>query len=157
MATYRMSLASAASAATLAVPFSHLWNPHTTKRLRVTEIHLANTTAVATNVGILRTSTIGTTPTTALATAVIAQAHNKDIAAASGAQTNGGTYATAPVCDTNTAFLERAIIPATIGAGIFFTFPVDEAIEIPPGQGLALCAATAVATAATITTFVWRE
>lgn len=98
-----------------------------TRDVRVFEIGLFATTAVTADVGLIRASTVGAT-----FTSVTPQAED---ASASAAVTLVDTAATtAPTIGTN--YLRRIQIPATIGAGIVWTFP--RGLVIPISAGLLL-------------------
>jgi len=155
-AGYQVGGPGLATAATLAHSMFQLWNPHASIRLMVNEIHLANTTAIATNLGILRSTARGATPTVTQ-TPVIDSSRSRQVIPPSGALLDCGTFGTQPTLANSTVFLERAIIPASIGAAIFFTFPLDDPLEVPPGTGICLVTSLAAVTAATVATFVWRE
>lgn len=156
-AGYQVAASSLATAATLPHAMYEFWNPHASIRCLVNEIHFVNTTAVVTNLGILRSQTRGVTPTTGPFVPVIQSSRSVQVAAPSGAALAGGTFGTQPVIANNTIFLERVVLPASIGAAVFFTYPLDDPLEVPPGTGIVVCTSLAAVTAASVATFVWRE
>lgn len=93
------------------------WELRTTASVRavVLEIHFFMATGTAVSIGVGRPAAIGVTPTspvTVLAEDAGAPAGNTQVALA---------WATSPTAPTS--FLRRWNGPATIGAGIIFTFP----------------------------------
>jgi hypothetical protein len=88
----------------------------TAKDMRIWEVavYLSGGTATATDVGLGRPAAISLTPTT-----VVPQAEDPSFAAANcTGQVAASTKPTSP-----TLFLRRFGIPATVGAGIIWTFP----------------------------------
>lgn len=135
------------TAATLRIQAVNLWNPHSTSRIELFEIWIANTVATAFNVSMTRTTARGTASTTAAL--AIANAILNDTAAPSGFVVDTA-WSVAPT--VSAADLIRWNIPATIGAGVILPFP--DPIEIPPGTGIALITPTALAFQASDVTFV---
>jgi coproporphyrinogen III oxidase len=101
------------------------WLRSTTgKDMRIWEaaVYESGGTAAATDIGLGRPAAISVTPTT-----VVPQAEDTSSAAAvCTGQVAAGTKPTAP-----TLFLRRFGIPATLGAGVIWTFP--EGLIVPSG------------------------
>lgn len=142
---------SAATAAT-ADQGSHLWNPHASISLFVKEVHAFKTVATADNMALIRTTTIGTTPGTAV-TPDIDNHFPRRFAPISLAVLYLATFATYPVVAG--PYLMRAPMPAAIGAGVMWIFP--EPIEVPAGTGLAVVTPVATILQPEDLTFVWDE
>lgn len=128
----------AATAATARAVAINLWNPHATSRIELFEIWIANTAATAFNISMARTTARGTASTTV--SMAIANAILNDTAAPSAFVIDTAWSVAATV---SSADMIRWNVPATVGAGVILPFP--DPIEIPPGTGIALIAATALA------------
>jgi hypothetical protein len=148
---YAVGGRSAATAATIDQG-SHLWNPHGTKSIYVVEVWVFKTVATTDNHGLIRTTTIGTTPGTTV-TPDADNAFDRRAAPASGCVLYLATFATYPV--TAGPYLARANLPAAIGAGFIWTFP--EPIEVPAGTGLGVVTPLAAAMIASDLTYIWDE
>lgn len=96
----------------------------TTRDVRVWEVGIFAESAVAGTVGLIRSTSAGTTP----GGAVVPQADDSAGGAAASANLYT-TYGTAPT--VGTVPLRRAALPATIGSGIIWTFP--EGLVVPSG------------------------
>ena len=154
MNRYGASGPTAATAATADNAVAQIWNPSTTKRLFVKEIHVFKTTAGAADIpNLRRTSARGT----------ITTAYTPDI-------TNDFEHGLAPesVCTIDLNFSVQptflgtaargnvgALLPAAIGAGIMWVF--ERPMQVKSGQGLCVCTGSALAFPVSIVTFVWDE
>jgi hypothetical protein len=97
------------------------------KDIRIWEIAVyeSSGTAAATDIGIGRPAAISLTPTT-----IVPQAEDTSAAAAScTGQVAASTKPTSP-----TLFLRRFGIPATIGAGVIWTFPLGLIVPTGPAE-----------------------
>lgn len=113
---YSLGVAKAAPAAGTGIA---MIRPASTLDVPVLEIGVFNETAVATSVGLVRSATTGTPSTSALV-----QAHDPQRPAG---QTNIDTaWSVAATVASN--YIRQIILPATIGAGIIWTFPPDSLI-----------------------------
>lgn len=92
------------------------------KDIRVWEIWVSLDTAVAGTIGLVRTTSAGTTP--AGDQVAVAEDYSNTRTVASHIYT---TYATEP--SQATTYMRRVVLPATIGSGIVWTFP--EGIVVP--------------------------
>jgi hypothetical protein len=104
------------------------WMRSTTgKDMRVFElaVYMSGGSAVATDIGLGRPAAISVTPTTAVPQAEDSSAG----AAACTGQVAAGTKPTAPA-----NYLRRFGIPATIGAGVIWTFPAGLIIPSGPAE-----------------------
>lgn len=140
MSVYRIGGRSAATLGTANHAAAQIWNPHVSVRLKVTEMHVAITTAGVANLGLLRTTVRGTPGSTV--TPAIQSASDRELAPPSGFLLDLALFAVQPTLDSPTAYLERWNLPAAVGAGLILPFP--EGIVIPPGAGLAVVTPTAV-------------
>ena len=152
---YAAAIDGAATAATADQSGVHLWNPHSTKWIYVREIHVFTTAATAQHPGVIRTSTIGTTPATTV-TPDADNAFDRSAAPASGcvlysAAFSGG-YPT-----VQGPYMYRAIIPAAIGAAIMWSWLDGTGIGVPPGTWLAVATPIATALQANRYSYVWDE
>lgn len=150
---YSSAILSAATAATADQSAAHLWNPSSTKSIFVREVHVFSTAATAQHPGLVRTTTIGTTP----GVTVNPDADNcfdGRTAPVSSADLYAATFATYPVVAL--PYLCRTTLPAAIGAAVMWSF-LDEPIEVLPGTGLAVATPVATALQADLITFIWDE
>lgn len=99
-----------------------------TKDVRVWEVGVFASTAVALSVGLIRSATVGAT-----FTSVTPTADDTSLGAASTLVDTAAT--TAPTISTN-VYLRKIVLPATIGAGIIWSFPMG--IVVPTSGGLLL-------------------
>jgi hypothetical protein len=129
-----------------------LWNPSSTKKIKVREIWVFKTVATADNHAIQRATARGTPGST-----ITPDASNcletPRIAPQSGALLDLAAYTVQPTLTG--VILARANLPAAVGSGFIWVFA--EPIEIPPGEGLALITPVAVILQPSDITFVWDE
>lgn len=97
----------------------------TTRDIRVWEVGVFAETAVSGTVGLVRSATAGT----GAATSVTPQADDSAGGAAASAALTTAYATTAPTAAA--VALRRVVLPATIGAGIVWTFP--EGLIVPSG------------------------
>jgi hypothetical protein len=102
---------------------------------RVREIGLTLGAATASTYGIGRPGAVGVTPTSPI---TVLQQNPSDEA---GTTTTAVAWGTGPTVPTN--FLMRITLPATIGAGVIWTFTSDELI-VGPGNAAAAVASLVV-------------
>lgn len=142
----------AATVATLDHVAAQLWNPHTTNRIRVYEIEIADTVATAVNIGLRRSTARGATPG-ATVTPTIASDLERAIAPPSGAVLELAAFGTQPTLEG--VNLWRWYLAATAGSAVIL--PIPEGIVVPPAAGL--CITTPVAAAFPISdiSFAWEE
>jgi hypothetical protein len=150
---YSVGGRSAATAATADQSAGHLWNPHATKSIYVREIWFFKTVATVDNPGLVRTTTIGTTPGTTV-TPDADNAFDRRAAPPSVSVLYLAAFATYPVIAG--PYMHRENLPAAIGAGLVWSF-YDEPIEVPAGTGLAVATPVAVILQPADLTFVWDE
>lgn len=96
--------------------------------MRVFEIGVFSTTTVAANIALIRPSAVGATFTSTVPGA------SEDFAAGAGVAVVDTAVGTAPTIGTN--WMRRVQLPATIGAGIIWTFPLG--LNVPVNGSLAL-------------------
>lgn len=150
---YSVAGRSAATAATADQAAGHLWNPAAARSIYVVEVWCFNTAAVGMNPGLVRTSTIGTTPGTTV-TPDADNAFDRLVAPASGATLYLATFATYPVVQG--PYMHRENLPAAAGTGLVWSFQ-DFPIEVPAGTGLAVATPVATALQASDLTYTWDE
>lgn len=148
---YSVAGRTAATAATARTVAAHLWNPDTTDRVNVNEIHIVSTTAGLSNLCIARTTTIGTAGSTV--TPDLDNAHNRGKVPNSAAVLGLALFSVMPTVDGSD--LLRWNLPAVIGAGLMWVF--SEPIEIPPGTGLAIITPVAVILPASDVTYSFTD
>lgn len=153
MATYTIGGRSAATAATANIPYAELWNPHSTKRITVREIWIANTVATIMNTGVLRSSARGTAGSTV--TPGTGSGRLDLTAPQSGALLDLASFSVAPTYIGAADYLGRWNLPAAIGAGIIHVF--SPGVEVGPGAGLCVVTPVAVIGQPSDITFVWEE
>jgi hypothetical protein len=93
--------------------------------IRLFEVGVFASTAVSGTVGLGRPAAIGVTPGTA--TGPIGSGNGYDPVAGAGVSTIDASWGTAPTAPA--VYWRRAVLPATIGAGVIWTFP--DGIVIP--------------------------
>lgn len=119
---YEVAVASTLTAAS--VPFATL-KAGATSRMHILEIGIFLTSAVASDIALARSATATTTPTMVLGQPV----DPADIAGIGGIAIAWATIGTA-----NSISLRRAQLPATIGAGIIWTWSAMDPLIVPsPG------------------------
>src|SRR5690349_21364756 len=101
--------------------------------LRIFEIGLFANTAVNAEVGLIRPTAVGATFTSTSVGAAL------DNASAAGVAVVDTAATTAPTIGTN--YMRRIQLPATIGAGVIWTFPLG--INVPVSTSIALWQITA--------------
>jgi hypothetical protein len=102
---------------------------------RIYEIGVSATTAVAGEIGLIRPTAVGATFTSS----AVGAAH--DPVSAAGVVVVDTAATTAPTIGTN--YMRRFQLPATIGAGVIWTFPAG--IVVPVSASLALWQISAAA------------
>lgn len=150
---YAVAGRSAATAATADQAGCHLWNPHATKSIYIREVWWFKTVATADNPGLVRTSTIGTTPGTTV-TPDADNAFDRHAAPPSACVLYLATFATYPVVQG--PYMHRENLPAAIGAGLVWSF-LDEPVEVPAGTGFAVATPVATILQPGDATYVWDE
>jgi len=149
---YRVSGRSAATAAVANAAICGVWNPHTTKRVLLEEIHLFKQGAIGAAgdaLEIRRTTARGTPGSTI--TPSITNDENRDMAPPSGFLVDLAAYTVQPTLEANG--LGRWTAAAVQGSGI--VLPVN--ITVPPGTGLVLISIPATAWPASDVAFVIDE
>lgn len=124
MARYSVGFTKAAPAAGTFI--SQLRTP-STRDIRIWEVGCFCSTGVALSVGLIRSLTVGATFTTLTPQA-------DDTSAGTATVLCDTAITTQPTIGTN--YLRKAVLPATIGAGIIWTFPVG--LVVPVSAGLLL-------------------
>lgn len=140
MARFSVTGKNAATAATIDHAIAQLWNPSTSKRLWVREIHIFKQAVGAADEPTLRRSTArGTAGSTVTPTSVN---EREQIAnPPSGFLLDLAAFTVQPTLAASA--LESCVIPAAIGAGIMWAW--SEPWEIPAGQGLVITTGIALA------------
>lgn|SRR3990167_3004161 len=152
MPRYAIGGRTAATAATANHAAAALWNPSSTKAIRLREVWVFKTAATVDNHGISRITARGTPGSTVTPSATTAF-DTPRIAPQSGALLDLAAYTVQPTLGG--LLLARANLPAAIGAGFIWVFA--EPIIIPPGEGMALITPEAVILQPSDVTFVWDE
>jgi len=142
-----------ATAATQDHGVATLWNPHATTRLVVYEVGLCATAApaAAASFYLRRASARGTAGSTV--TPGIQHNFARGIAPPSGALLDLATYTGQPTFETG-GFMGW-VLAAVAASGIIV--PIPRGIEVPPGAGLSIVTAAAVAVPASEVWFGWQE
>jgi hypothetical protein len=100
-----------------------------TTRLRIREIGISQTTAVASSIGLIRPATEGTASTTQAPQAI----DPADTATSALFATAWSTPAT-----IGTIYMRKIVLPATIGAGIVWQWPDDSPLTVPINSSILL-------------------
>ncbi len=152
MAIYRIAVRTTATGAVANAAAAAVWNPSTTRTIRLREIWVASTTAGLSNLGLLRITARGTA--TALV-AALQQADGREVAAPSLFAIDTAA-SVQPTLDVATAYQWRWNLPASIGAGVIAVFS-PSGILIPVGAGIALVTPPAVILPVSDVTFVVED
>jgi len=152
MPRYAVGGRSAATAATIGHAAAALWNPSTTKKIKIREIWAFKTVATVDYHALRRISARGT-PGSTVTPGQGNCFEQPRIAPQSGALLDLAAYTVQPTLVGEN--LARANLPAAIGAGFIWVFA--EPIEIPPGEGLAIITPVATILQPSDFTFVWDE
>lgn len=131
MARYGNSITKTTGAA--AAPIATL-SAGTARDIRVYEVGVTVSTAVSGEVGLMRPANTPTVPTGGQ----VGSAHDNIVGAGVGVTANAWT--TAPTAGTG---MRRMVLPATIGAGVIWTFP--DGIVVPTSGFLAVWQYSALA------------
>ena len=150
---YAVAGRSADTAATADQCGAHLWNPSSTRSIFVREVHAVQIGATASNLGLIRTTTIGTTPGTTV-TPDADNAFNRQATPPSASVLYLATFATYPVVAA--PYLYRANTPAAGGIATLWIMG-DEPIHVPAGTGLGVATPIAAILQDSDFTFVWDE
>lgn len=146
MALYSLAVRTTGVGATIGSIAAGL-SPAATDRVRVLEMLVVNATATQLELALVRATTAGTATTP-----VLGQAQDPaDAAATAGVAL---AYSAAPAIGT--VYLERIVLPATVGAGITIAWALNELMAINAGP-LLLVNARAVALTAMDVRFRWEE
>lgn len=108
-----------------------------TRDLRLREVGVYTTTAVAGTVGLIRSATVGATFTSTAAGAAW------DNVSGAGSALVDTAATTAPTISGTPAYFRQAVFPATIGSGVIWTFP--EGLVVPVSAGILIWQLTAAA------------
>lgn len=108
---------------------------NSTRDLRVFEIGVFNVSGVAGEVGLIRPTAVGATFTSTAVGAAL------DNASAAGVAVVDTAATTPPTIGTN--YMRRAQLPATVGSGLIWTFPLG--INVPVSSSIALWQLSAAA------------
>ena len=150
---YAVAGRSANTAATIDQSAGHLWNPSTSRGIFVREVHVVQVNATASNLGLIRTTTIGTTPGTTV-TPDVDNAFNRQAAPPSASVLYLATFATYPVVAG--PYMYRTNTPAAGGVSSLWIMG-DEPIFVPAGTGLAVATPVAVILQSSDISYVWDE
>ncbi len=101
-----------------------------TARLRIREIGIFMAAATASSFGLGRPAAIGVTPTSPVTVQAL------DAADPAGTGTTAIAWGTAPTVPTSSIYLRRVAMPATVGAGVIWTFPLGAGLVIPISSSL---------------------
>lgn len=142
---------SAATGATANAVVAGIWNPHTTQRARIAEIHIVAQGAAPTagnSLNIRRSTARGTS------TSTVTPDIDNDIqrmSAPGSGMTLDLTYSVQPTLDASV--LWQWNLAAVVGSGVIL--PME--VSIPPGTGLCICQIAATVTPACDISIAWRE
>lgn len=151
--TYSVRGRTVATAATANHSVATLWNPHATARLVVYEFGLCAAAAPAAGASFyLRRATARGTPGSTV-TPGIQHSLARAIAPPSGALLDLATYSAQPTFEAD-GFLGW-VLAAVAASGIIV--PIPRGIEVPPGAGLSIVTAAAIAVPASEVWFGWQE
>ena len=119
---------------------AEVWNASAVKRIRVVQLWVVATAATAGELGVKRTSAKGTPASTI--TPNQESEYERGAAPPSTFTLELGAFSAQPTLKTM-PYMHGWETAAAIGSGVMFVF--DEQIEIPAGEGLAICCPVAVA------------
>lgn len=105
----------------------------TTEICRLFELGIMLTSATATQLGLARATTVSVTPaSTKPGRAIFPGTPSAPLADSATLLVSGWT--TAPVISTN--YLRQISLPATVGAGVIWTWPVDRPLIVGDGENI---------------------
>lgn len=153
MKTFASSGATTATAAAADNGVCAIWNPSTTKRIWLAQLHLAKTAAGgADRPKLRRISARGTASATATPGAA------NDYTGGQVAPESGWlldlAYSVQPTFKSGD--LDQYVLPAAVGGGVMWVF-TDDPIEIPPGEGIVVATGSALAMPVLVATAKVRE
>lgn len=143
---YTVGTVSAAAAA--GAPYAEI-RSGAAKPMRLREVAVFLRAATSSEVGLARATAIGLVPVTALGQGV-------DPAEAAGTGGVAASWGTAPTF-VGTDYLDRVLMPATLGAGFVWRFAPGEEIVVPVSESLLLWNTGAGAGAALTVRAKWDE
>jgi hypothetical protein len=151
---YGASGPTAATAAAADNAIATLWNPSTTKRIAVSQVHLFKTAAGAADIPRLRRATARGTASTSYTPGISAD-FDRQLAPESGAIVDLA-YSVQPTFEgTALRGILGALTPGSIGAGIMWVF--DRTLWIPAGAGLSIVTGSVLAYPIAEAAFIWDE
>lgn len=153
MSVFSVRGRTAATTATLDHTVAQLWNPHTTSRIAVLEFGLCCTAGPAAGASIYlrRTTSTGTAGSTV--TPAIQQGFQRDCVPQSGCLLYLAAFTVQPGFETY-GFMGW-VFANVAASGLIY--PIPRGIEIPPGTGLAIVTAAAIAIPISEVWFQWEE
>lgn len=151
---YRVNGVSVATVATDAHAVASIWNPHTTQRIKITELSLVAIAAPGAGAGVeLRRITTRGTPGSTV-TPTITSDDSRMLAPPSGALLDLAVFTAQPALDGAVSDWGW-VLGGVIGAG--FIYPFANGLIVPPGAGIAIVNRAAIVTPACEVSFVWKE
>jgi hypothetical protein len=152
MARYVAQGKTAATAATIDHAIAEIWNPSTTKRIKVLQVWCVKQAIGAADEPVLRrTSAKGTAGSTV--TPGAAQEYEQIAAPPSAFTLELATFSVQPTLIAGP--MHAWVVPAAIGSGFMWVF--DEPIELKSGEGLALTTGIALAFPISRVTFIIED
>lgn len=140
MARYATNGKTSALTATADHALLEVWNPSTSKRIKVIQLWVVATAATAGELGVRRTSAKGTAGATITPST---QNEYEQVAAPPSSWTlELGAFSVQPTLKA-APYMHGWETAASIGSGVMFIF--DQEVEVPAGEGLAVCCPVAVA------------
>lgn len=143
MARYAVSGITVVTGTGVADAIAEIWNPSTTKRIKLIELHIVKQVVTGVNDLILRRSTAkGTSGSTVTPSSVNEM---EQIAAPPSAFTlELAAFSVQPTLAAGP--MHAAVVPASIGAAWIWVFGEANPLEIPSAAGIVLTQGTAIAT-----------
>lgn len=140
MARYAVNGKTAATAATIDHAIAEVWNPSTSKRIKLMQLWVAKQAAGAADEPVLRRSTAkGTAGSTVTPGSV--QEYEQIAAPPSAFTLELAAFSVQPTLAAGP--MHGFVLPASIGSGIIWVF--DEPVEIKAGEGVVLTTGIALA------------
>lgn len=141
MARYAVNGKTAATAATIDHAIAEIWNPSTSKRIKLLQLHVVKQAVGAADEPVIRRSSAkGTAGSTV--TPGIAQEYEQAVAPPSAFTLELATFSVQPTLIAGP--LHGFVLPASVGGAMVWVFD-DQGLEIKAGEGIVLTTGIALA------------
>jgi hypothetical protein len=141
MARYAVNGKTAATAATIDHGVAAIWNPSSSKRIHLLQLHVVKQAAGAADEPVLRRITARGTPGSTITPSAVNE-YEQVATPPSGFLLDLAAYTVQPTLAASP--LHGWVLPASVGSGMMWVFD-DNGLEIPAGQGILITTGIALA------------